>query len=131
MLLYKFTYVWEDETGTMTSDGMKLRIIPTSEGYFDGLRNRYFYNYTDHLGNVRLSYSDANGNAIVTGDIVIENCQTFPDGSTSCNNYITPGEAEGVNNYYPFGLMHNAQYYSFDNAYQYKYNGKELQETNV
>jgi hypothetical protein len=62
---------------------------------------------------------------------VIENCQTFPDGSTSCNNYITPGEAEGVTNYYPFGLMHNAQSYSFDNAYQYKYNGKELQETGM
>jgi RHS repeat-associated protein len=128
---YKFTYAWEDETGTMTTDGMKLRIIPTPEGYFDGLRNRYFYNYTDHLGNIRLSYSDANGDAIVTGDIVIENCQTFPDGSTACNNYITPGEAEGANNYYPFGLMHNAQSYNFDNAYQYKYNGKELQETGM
>ncbi|SHF48272.1 RHS repeat-associated core domain-containing protein, partial [Chryseobacterium takakiae] len=128
---YKFTYAWEDETGTMTTDGMKLRIIPTPEGYFDGLRNRYFYNYTDHLGNIRLSYSDANGDAIVTGDIVIENCQTFPDGSTACNNYITPGEAEGANNYYPFGLMHNAQSYNFDNAYNYKYNGKELQETGM
>jgi RHS repeat-associated protein len=34
---YKFTYYWEDETGTMTTDGMKLRIIPTSEGYYDAL----------------------------------------------------------------------------------------------
>ncbi|SUX48471.1 hypothetical protein [Chryseobacterium indoltheticum] len=33
---------------------MKLRIIPTSEGYFDVLTNQYIYNYTDHLGNVRL-----------------------------------------------------------------------------
>ncbi|WP_034690050.1 RHS repeat-associated core domain-containing protein, partial [Chryseobacterium hispalense] len=41
------------------------------------------------------------------------------------------GEAEGVTNYYPFGLMHNAQSYSFDNAYNYKYNGKELQETGM
>ncbi|MEC3874460.1 RHS repeat-associated core domain-containing protein, partial [Chryseobacterium salviniae] len=110
---------------------IKLRIIPNPEGYFDALRNKYYYNFTDHLGNIRLSYSDANGDGIVTGDIVIENCQTFPDGSMACNNYITPGEAEGVNNYYPFGLMHNAQYYSFDNAYQYKYNGKELQETGM
>ncbi|WP_265430068.1 RHS repeat-associated core domain-containing protein, partial [Chryseobacterium sp. YIM B08800] len=29
------------------------------------------------------------------------------------------------------GLMHNAQTHSFDNAYQYKYNGKELQETGM
>ncbi|WP_353955824.1 RHS repeat-associated core domain-containing protein [uncultured Chryseobacterium sp.] len=127
---YKFTYAWEDETGTMTSDGMKLRIIPTAEGYFDGLRNRYFYNYTDHLGNVRLSYSDADGNGQVTGDIVVNNCYDTPDGQV-CNNYIITGEAEGVTNYYPFGLMHNAQSYSFDNAYNYKYNGKELQETGM
>ncbi|WP_157456538.1 hypothetical protein [Chryseobacterium hispalense] len=39
---YKFTYAWEDETGTMTSDGIKLRIIPTAEGYFDGLRTGIF-----------------------------------------------------------------------------------------
>ncbi|NML56730.1 RHS repeat-associated core domain-containing protein [Chryseobacterium cheonjiense] len=126
---YKFTYAWEDETGTMTSDGMKSRIIPTSEGYFDELSNRYFYNYTDHLGNVRLSYSDADGNGQVTGDIVVNNCSVLPDGSTACNNYIVTGQAEGVTNYYPFGLMHNTQSYNFDNAYNYKYQGQELQET--
>ncbi len=114
----------------MITDGIKLRIIPTAEGYFDGLRNRYFYNYTDHLGNVRLSYSDADGNGQVTGDIVVNNCYDTPDGQV-CNNYIITGEAEGVTNYYPFGLMHNAQSYSFDNAYNYKYNGKELQETGM
>ncbi|WEK70280.1 MAG: DUF6443 domain-containing protein [Candidatus Chryseobacterium colombiense] len=127
---YKYTYAWEDETGTTMNDEMKLRIIPTSEGYFDALRNRYFYNYTDHLGNVRLSYSDADGNGIVTGDIVVNNCYDTPDGQI-CNNYIITGEAEGVTNYYPFGLMHNSENHSFDNAYQYKYNGKELQETGM
>ena len=114
----------------MTTDGMKLRIIPTPEGYFDGLRNRYFYNYTDHLGNIRLSYSDADANGEVTGDIVVNNCYDTPDGQV-CNNYIIPGEAEGANNYYPFGLMHNVQANNFNNAYQYKYNGKELQETGM
>lgn len=127
---YKFTNAWEDETGSMMNDEMRLRIIPTSEGYFDALRNRYFYNYTDHLGNVRLSYSDADGNGEVTGDIVVNNCYDTPDGQV-CNNYIITGEAEGVTNYYPFGLMHNAQTHSFDNAYQYKYNGKELQESGM
>ncbi|MGD1320758.1 RHS repeat-associated core domain-containing protein [Chryseobacterium sp. 2R14A] len=127
---YKFTNAWEDESGQMMNDEMRLRIIPTSEGYFDALRNRYFYNYTDHLGNVRLSYSDADGNGEVTGDIVVNNCYNTPDGQV-CNNYIITGEAEGVTNYYPFGLMHNAQTHSFDNAYQYKYNGKELQETGM
>ena len=48
-----------------------------------------------------------------------------------CNNYIITGEVEGVSNYYPFGLLHNNQSNNFDNAYQYKYNGKELQETGM
>jgi len=120
---YKFTQAWEDPSGTMMNDEMKLRIIPTSAGYFDALRNMYFYNYTDHLGNVRLSYSDADGNGEVTGDITVNNCYDTPDGQV-CNNYIITGEVEGVSNYYPFGLLHNNQNNNFDNAYQYKYNGK-------
>jgi RHS repeat-associated protein len=80
------------------------------------------------LGNVRLSYSDADGNGEVTGDIVVNNCSTLPDGSTACNNYIITGEAEGVTNYYPFGMMHNSESHNFENPYQYNYNGKELQE---
>ncbi|WP_299182878.1 DUF6443 domain-containing protein [uncultured Chryseobacterium sp.] len=125
---YKYTEPWEDPNGVMMNPEMKLRIIPTSEGYFDALRGKYFYNYTDHLGNVRLSYSDADGNGVVTGDIEVTNCEDTPDGQ-ACNNYIITGEAEGVTNYYPFGLMHNSTYYSFDNAYHYKYQGQELQET--
>ena len=127
---YKFTHTWEAPSGTMTNDEMKLRIIPTSEGYYDALRNVYFYNYTDHLGNVRLSYSDRDGNNEVTGDIVVNNCYTTPEGQM-CNNYILTGEAEGVTNYYPFGMMHTVEYNTFDNPYQYKYNGKELQETGM
>ncbi|MCJ7935365.1 MAG: RHS repeat-associated core domain-containing protein [Chryseobacterium sp.] len=34
------------------------------------------------------------------------------------------------NNYYPFGLLHNYTR-TTQNAYQYKYNGKELQETGM
>ena len=127
---YKFTSAWEDPSGTMTNDEMKLRIIPTSEGYFDALRNKYFYNYTDHLGNVRLSYSDADGNGEVTGDILVDDCYDTPDGQM-CNNYIITGEAEGVTNYYPFGMMHNAQSYNVNNIYNYKFNNKELQETGM
>ncbi|MDX8575499.1 MULTISPECIES: RHS repeat domain-containing protein, partial [Elizabethkingia] len=83
-----------------------LQFVPTAEGYFDVTKNRYIYNYTDHLGNVRLSYTKgASGGA----EIIEEN------------------------NYYPFGLKHegynNASLAS--SAYQYKYNGKELQETGM
>jgi len=107
---------------------IKMGIIPTSEGYFDVQRNAYFYNFTDHLGNVRLSYSDADGNGVVTGDIFVEECW-----GGFCNSYIIPGEIEGVSNYYPFGmLLENHQQAAINNnTYKYKYNGKELQESGM
>ncbi|WP_394337917.1 hypothetical protein [Chryseobacterium nematophagum] len=53
---YKSTYLIEswNGQGTFVPDPneipeMKLRIIPTSEGYYDALLNHYIYNYTDHL----------------------------------------------------------------------------------
>ncbi|WP_407508790.1 RHS repeat domain-containing protein, partial [Elizabethkingia anophelis] len=83
-----------------------LQFVPTSEGYYDVVKNKYIYNYTDHLGNVRLSYTKgASGGA----EIIEEN------------------------NYYPFGLKHQGYNSSSlaNNTYQYKYNGKELQETGM
>uniref|UniRef100_UPI000493260A RHS repeat domain-containing protein n=1 Tax=Chryseobacterium hispalense TaxID=1453492 RepID=UPI000493260A len=68
--------------------------------------NKYIYNYVDHLGNVRVSY---NKNASGTGLEIIEE-----------------------NNYYPFGLKHEGyNALAGNSAYQYKYNGKELQETGM
>ncbi|GAE65908.1 RHS repeat-associated core domain-containing protein [Chryseobacterium indologenes] len=81
-----------------------LQFFPTSEGYFDVVKNKYIYNYTDHLGNVRLSYMNSG-----SGVEIIEE-----------------------SNYYPFGLKHEGYNTSVGNAaYQYKYNGKELQETGM
>jgi RHS repeat-associated protein len=60
------------------------------------------FNYTDHLGNVRLNYKKNAQNVL---EILEEN------------------------NYYPFGLKHEG--YNTDNKqpnYKYKYNGKELQD---
>ncbi|WP_294232606.1 DUF6443 domain-containing protein [uncultured Chryseobacterium sp.] len=77
-----------------------LQFVPTSEGYFDFQQNKYIYNYTDHLGNVRLSY--------------------FNNGSSV--------EVLEENNYYPFGLKHGGYNELAGNPeYNYKYNGKELQ----
>ncbi|WP_034688382.1 RHS repeat domain-containing protein, partial [Chryseobacterium piperi] len=77
-----------------------LQFVPTSEGYYDFVKNKYIYHYTDHLGNVRLSYTRNN-----TSLEIIEE-----------------------NNYYPFGLKHEGYNpLNGNSAYQYKYNGKELQ----
>ncbi|WP_343659405.1 DUF6443 domain-containing protein [Chryseobacterium sp.] len=84
-----------------------LKFVPTSEGYYDFTENKYIYNYTDHLGNIRVSYKN-NGTAL---------------------------EVIDVNNYYPFGLKHqNGPVVPAPFAgvpYNYKYNGKELQETGM
>ena len=81
-----------------------LKFVPTAEGYFNFENNKYIYNYVDHLGNVRLSYFH-NGSGI---------------------------EVLEENNYYPFGLKHEGyNALAGNSAYQYKYNGKELQETGM
>lgn len=68
------------------------------------MKNKYIYNYSDHLGNVRLSYMH-NGSSI---------------------------EVLEESNYYPFGLKHEGYNGLAGNlSYQYKYNGKELQETGM
>jgi len=85
-----------------------LQFFPTAEGYVRNTSTNpstyalgYVYNYTDHLGNVRVSYAKK-GNGI---EILEEN------------------------NYYPFGLKH--QGYNTDNlqpAYKYKHQGQERQD---
>ncbi|WP_421802544.1 RHS repeat-associated core domain-containing protein [Flagellimonas sp.] len=81
-----------------------LQFFSTPEGYAtpNGMGGYdYVYQYKDHLGNVRLSYTDVEGNL----EIVEEN------------------------NYYPFGLRHKG-YNSVINGkhHPYTYNGKEEQE---
>ncbi|WP_294223847.1 DUF6443 domain-containing protein [uncultured Chryseobacterium sp.] len=77
-----------------------LKFVPTAEGYYNFENNKYIYNYSDHLGNVRLSYFN-NGSSVA----VLEE-----------------------NNYYPFGMKHEGYNgLAGNSSYQYKYNGKELQ----
>ena len=126
---YKYTEPWEDMNGTMLNAEMKLRTIPTSEGYFDSLLNLYVYNYVDHLGNVRVSYADSDHDGSIRGkDQRVTECH-----NGYCLDYFIPGEVVENNAYYPFGmLLENHNYYANNsNAYKYKYNGKELQETGM
>ncbi|MGE8513545.1 MAG: hypothetical protein ACN6N7_12635, partial [Chryseobacterium culicis] len=40
-----------------------LSFVPTSEGYYDFVQNKYIYHYTDQVGNIRVAYyKDASGN---------------------------------------------------------------------
>ncbi|WP_367390183.1 RHS repeat-associated core domain-containing protein [Lewinella sp. LCG006] len=76
-----------------------------------GKRVEYYHN--DHLGNIRLAFSDLDGDgAITVGDI-----------------YDPKNEITQERHYYPFGLTHNGPWFATvapDNAY--RYNGKELDE---
>ncbi|KZE77641.1 hypothetical protein AV926_14040 [Myroides marinus] len=87
----------------------KLSFLPTAEGFFNAETNAYVYQYKDHLGNVRLSYSDKSGdNTIQSSTEIIEEI-----------------------NYYPFGLAHKGYNQKNDalmKDYKYQYNGKEKQE---
>lgn len=94
-------FVYETVSSTTT-----LQFYPNAEGYYDFKNAKYIYNYKDHLGNVRLSYTkNSSGTAVVLEE----------------------------NNYYPFGLKHDG--YNTGNtgnpSYTHKYNGKELQENGM
>lgn len=95
-------FQYEFQTTPTISGTVVLKFVPTSEGYYDFEKNQYIYNYTDHLGNIRLSYSkNSNGSAEVLEE----------------------------NNFYPFGMKHDGYNQTAGNpSYNYQYNGKEYQK---
>ncbi len=110
-----------DYTGNFVYENNELQFFNHAEGYVNvGLSElkifprpytfKYVYQYKDHLQNIRLSYSDADGNGTISQSEIIEE-----------------------NNYYPFGLKmrgFNSNVSSLGNsvAQQYKFGGKELSE---
>ncbi|MDY3344206.1 hypothetical protein PG326_02905 [Riemerella anatipestifer] len=83
-------------------EASRLQFFPTSEGYYDYLHKRYVYHYTDHLGNVRLSYYRSN------------------------NGHLT---IDKESNYYPFGLEHTGYNGLLGNqSYKYSFQGQERQD---
>ncbi|WP_281323316.1 DUF6443 domain-containing protein [Flavobacterium aestivum] len=87
-----------------------LQFFPTAEGYVEpnGSSYKYVFQYKDHLGNVRLSYGDANGDGAITNSEIIEE-----------------------SHYYPFGLKHqgyNSTVTSTNPAQKRLFGGKELQD---
>ncbi|WP_312901535.1 DUF6443 domain-containing protein [Chryseobacterium taichungense] len=97
----------DDGTGLIPdkSLALTLQFVPTAEGYYDFVQNKYIYQYKDQVGNVRLAYyRDRYGNAAV-------------DRSTD---------------YYPFGLEFGGNGLNISGSlsptYQYSFQEQEKQE---
>ncbi|MEW7289455.1 DUF6443 domain-containing protein [Aquimarina sp. 2304DJ70-9] len=88
----------------------QLQFFPSSEGYVfkDNNDFKYTYIYSDHLGNNRVTYNDANADGIITSDEILSNSNYYPMGS------ILEGEFNA----------------SIASNYNYKFQGKELQLDN-
>ncbi|MCX2679367.1 hypothetical protein OOZ15_05375 [Galbibacter sp. EGI 63066] len=105
---YAGKYIYEDDH---TGEGPELEFFRHAEGYVTPKSSGgydYVYQYKDYLGNIRLSYMDANNNGSVTTDEIIEE-----------------------SNYYPFGLQHKGygpgiSSLGNDVAKKFKYQGQEL-----
>ncbi|WP_353145903.1 hypothetical protein [Chryseobacterium sp.] len=69
------------DPGKITPEWL-LDFVPTAEGFYSFLENRYIYQYRDHLGNARVSYAKNSAGVL---------------------------EITDTNNYYPFGLNHIGQ----------------------
>ncbi|RKN75916.1 RHS repeat domain-containing protein [Ulvibacterium marinum] len=98
-----------DYAGNFVYEGGNLQFLNHPEGYIepDGSGGYdYIYQYKDHLGNIRLSFADDDG-----------------DGS------VATSEIREENNYYPFGLKHMG-YNGVVNGrnHKYGYGGKEEQD---
>ncbi|WP_108802598.1 DUF6443 domain-containing protein [Aquimarina sp. Aq107] len=86
----------------------QLQFFGQAEGFVYKVGNsyKYAYVYADHLGNNRLSYTDANNNGNIETNEIISNTD-----------------------YYPFGLTHSGELQaSIASEYNYKFQGKEIQQ---
>lgn len=113
--------------GFQYRDGI-LSFFPHEEGYVNVLGNdgnngngyNYVFNYTDHLGNVRVSYGIDPSDSVLK---ILEESNYYPFGlkhknyNVSQKTYIKTGLATSIDNCPTCPA-----------EYKHKYNGKELQE---
>ncbi len=95
-----------DYLGGFQYTNTQLQFFPTPEGYVanDGGTFKYVYQYKDHLGNNRVSFSDTNNN-----------------GAINPNNEILSNT-----DHYVMGLTHHGEFIAgLASNYNYKYQGKE------
>lgn len=94
----------ENDYGTIHNNG--LQFVPTAEGYFDFVQNKYIYQYKDEVGNVRLSfYNNGSGTAVI----------------------------DRTSDFYPFGLAFGGEstistFGSLSPHYLYAFQGQERQQ---
>ncbi len=105
----------------------KLQSFPTAEGYVRAvycnncvtqISYQYVYNYTDHLGNIRLSYTQTE-----TGLKTLEENHYYPFGLKHQNYTATLKKLKQENNNQIISVRP-----AVEAVYNYKYNGKELQD---
>ncbi|WP_109301137.1 DUF6443 domain-containing protein [Aquimarina sp. AU474] len=90
----------------------QLQFVPNAEGYSypsnTGNSFKYVYMISDQLGNNRVTYSDTDNNGSISIDEILSN-----------------------SDYYPMGLIHSGEFTSsIASNYNYKFQGKELQQEN-
>ncbi|WP_340066897.1 hypothetical protein [Ascidiimonas aurantiaca] len=102
-----------DYLGGYVYENGQLQFFNTSEGYVykdGGGQFRYVYQYRDHLDNIRISYTDGNGDGTITQDELIEENTYYPFG------LLVRGVNDGI------GALGNSV------AQRWKFGGKELQD---
>ena len=116
---YAGNYIYNHSLNNGGDHGVKLKFFNHAEGYVeptilvgkygDAILNKidYVYQYKDHIGNIRLSYSDLNGNGTIEAS----------------------SEILEENNYYPLGSKHKG-YNNVINGtdHPYGFGGKEEQD---
>jgi len=98
-----------DYAGNFIYENNVLQFFNQPEGYVEpsGSNFNYVYQYKDHLGNIRLSYSDKNNDGVITAST----------------------EIKEENNYYPFGLKHKGYNANINGRHhKYMFGGKEQQD---
>jgi RHS repeat-associated protein len=102
-----------DYAGNFVYENNTLQFFNHEEGYikYESGKFEFIYQYLDHLGNVRLSYTDTNSNGTISQNEIIEE-----------------------SNFYPFGMKHKGYNDVItsngdSNAQKYKYNGVEYEES--
>ena len=98
---YAGNYIYKEDY-----NGESLQFFNHPEGYVEPENGgfNYVYQYKDHLGNIRLSYSDTNNDGQIQAD----------------------SEIIQEKNYYPFGLKHKGYNNVINGTHHpYGYNGKE------